>query len=154
MAPGFSVRVRWRMLDDPRWEVETEHAGFGSPEEAALFANGFGEAAAGGLEIVDGRCRLLLTDGGTRDAALQSAWRLRREPPDSWGVVADEDFDRRKVEDLDVTDGEFQALRYCVLGDGGAVDVKVSLDEEGHARVTVYPEPEPEDEGVLVLLPT
>jgi hypothetical protein len=60
---GYSGSIRWQAFRDPRWEIETRHPGFNSPEDAALYTAGFGHAAVEELELLDGGLHLRLTDG-------------------------------------------------------------------------------------------
>jgi hypothetical protein len=110
------------------------------------------------LRLALGQLRLGMADGQEGVATVVGAWRLEIAPVDPHTVVWDADFAPVELEQLVAEngmadgDGRFEALRYCVFGASGAVDVKVSLDENGDVEVTVFEEPELDDQVGLVLL--
>jgi hypothetical protein len=73
-------------------------------------------------------------------------------------VVLDGDFVPSELEQLvekaarEAGPNAFEALRYCVFSAAGPVDVKVAVDESGGVEVTVFDEPNFDDEDGLYLL--
>jgi hypothetical protein len=159
MLGPFVVRIRWRLVAAPTWELETEHGSFATPEGAALYANGVGARGLAGLRLASGQVRFNSADGLEGAASVAGAWRLAARPAHPLAVFSDGDFAPVEVDQLVAAnsrageDNLFEALRYCVFGADGAVDVKVTLDENGDVEVTVFEEPEPDAQVGLVLLP-
>ncbi len=140
----FSARIRWQSEIDPCFELETRHGGFPGAEEAALFANGFSEAAALDLRLTTGRLVLSLTNGSEIELQQDSVqvWEL----PDSgeeYQVADDSQFQLVPLTLNQVSgrglDGGFVALKYGVLGPDQAIaDVTVEVDETGLPEVKVH----------------
>jgi hypothetical protein len=140
----YAVRIRWQAAADPGWEVESHHGGFETAEDAALFANGLGDADVAALELGRGEFRLELTDGTVEalPPAAVTVWALE-SPTAGDGVATDTDFRRVPVEPPQLSkrglDGGFVPLGYAVLGPGGEpLDVTIAIDGDlGTLNVTV-----------------
>lgn len=151
---GFSVGIRWRFLNEPSWEVESTHWGFSSAEDAALFANGFGERCARHL-VLDRSRRTWWLQRAEGDLDLVDdvqVWCLSSASGGVLAIVTDEQFEQRTLRDLlavaVVDDARlvFSPLHYGVRGsDGRALDVALSLDEWWFLQVKVE-----EDQGSAV----
>jgi hypothetical protein len=155
VTKSYSVHVRWRVVEDPRWEIETGHLDCESAEAAALFANGLGPAALAGLEC-DRRCIVaVLNDGVRRPCEVVGVWRLAAYAGEPFELVTDEDFEPVTLETLETltpANRTFAPIRYCVYADGAALDVKVDLAEEtGTVEVTVFDEEPAELPGLRIL---
>jgi hypothetical protein len=156
---SFSVRIRWQAEVDCAWELETHHTGFGTAEEAALFANGLAEGGLAHLRLERGELRLGFTDGSSAamDPAAVTVWALAREAA---GRPSAADIDFRRIDvALPVLsrrglDGAFIALAYGVLDpERQPLDVRISLDEDlGTVDVSVATEGDnaSADEGLLL----
>lgn len=143
----FAARIRWQAEADPAWELETHHPGFSSAEDAALFANGYGDAGVADLRLDGGNLLLTLTDGSTAALAADGAsvWHFAGAIDENT-VARDVDFER-----VDLTfsalssrgiDGGFVPLVYAVLGPNAEpLDVSINVDELGMLRVTVERNP-------------
>jgi hypothetical protein len=155
MAGEFTARVRWRLLSDPRWEVETEHDGHGCAEDAALFANGLGPRALDGVELVGRELAARLADGTLQTCAVTSVWWLPFEPADRLDLVDDDSFVAGDMSEfvaaVAASPTRLDPLRYCVFCGSAAIDVKVAIADDGSVEVTVFEEPS-EDDVALVLL--
>jgi len=141
---SFTAVIRWRG-PDPEVEIETQHPGFETPEEAALFANGIPTASPQSLRLLsDTRIALVLGDGRCVQFILDTvtAWVLRPKPSSADAIVAsDNDCCPRPLEtlrQLPSTHGDYELAQYGVLEpDGDAVNVTVELAEGARLRVTV-----------------
>jgi hypothetical protein len=138
----YRVLIRWRSADS-RWEVETDHGGFPSGEDAALFANGLSACGAARLWMASGQVDLELTNG-RRVCAVDAVaiWHLGDEPV---GMAEDARFQRVMMTLSDLTriglDGPFEPRTFLVVDPVGvqlAADVEVDL-KRGIVRVTVGP---------------
>jgi hypothetical protein len=139
----FVARIRWQADADPTWEIETAHGGFETAEDAALFANGFLEAAADELRLDAGRLFLTLTDHSSIELSSEAVqiWRLRDDGTDCQ-VADDRDFERVliSIDRLSAMgfDGGFTQIKYGVANSAGAqVNVVLRLNEMGNLSVTV-----------------
>ena len=149
----FAALIRWQADADPSWEIETAHSGFGSPEDAALFANGFLDAGADELRLEGGRLYLTLSDHTCTEVPPDSVqvWRLRDDGTECQ-VADDLDFERASISIDRLSamgfDGGFTQLKYGVTDAAGAqVNVVLRLNETGNLTVTVQATPRaaPED---------
>ena len=139
----FTAHIRWQADVDPSWEIETQHVGFETAEDAALFANGFLEAGADELRLRSGHLSLALTDRSSVELGegVVQIWRLP-ESDDELQVADDVDFQRVSMTLPQLSalgfDGGFVQIKYGVTGSGGAqVQVAVTLNETGNLSVTV-----------------
>lgn len=143
MPPFFAVWIRWRCLCDGRWELETVHPAFTSPDAAAIFANGLWATGARRLWLTRGTLTVELNDGRCCPATgVVKIWRLGDGPSD---VTEDARFALVPLKlpylsDLGL-DGEFEPRQFLVLDPAGKqVDAWVHVDLDRHVvRVTVAP---------------
>lgn len=150
--PAFAARVRWRCEADPRWEMETLHAGFAQAEDAALFANGFSTRSPSLLELDRGRFHLGFTDGTAEQvrAGAYQLWRLPRDF-DPAHAADDSSFEPVDASPSDLSemglDGRWGQLAYGVVGPKGeGVDVLLEVDDTGGLKViTIDQQPEMAD---------
>jgi hypothetical protein len=155
----FVARLRWQADADPCWELETTHRGFATPEDAALFANGFADAGADELRLDSGRLALTMTDRSMIDLRPEAVqiWRLPDDGSDHQ-VADDVDFHRQSLTFGQLSaaglDGGFIQIKYGVMTSAGEpVDVAISLDETGLLSVTVEERPLDEvDQGASFTL--
>jgi hypothetical protein len=140
----FTARIRWQCDANPCFELETRHTGFATAEEAALFANGFSEAAAAELQLARGQVLFTRVDGSEseleRDAI--TVWHLPDDGQD-FQVADDEDFEVVPLSFAAMSamglDGGFLQIKYGVLGRSQeVVDVAVEINETGLPEVTVH----------------
>ena len=75
----YTTVLRWKE-PDPALELETCHAGFAIPEEAAIFASAFSETSPARLKLGRTGLRLFLVEG-TSPLNLQSRDSLDRRDP-------------------------------------------------------------------------
>jgi hypothetical protein len=144
-AATFTAVVRWRG-PDPTVEIETNHPGFATPEDAALFANAFSPDAPLGLRLgANASVMLVMTDGRYLPwyAADTTVWTI---PPDEISsedttLVDDGDFQPQPFSTCSFPPsavGEYQQAQYGVFDDQGApVNLSMDWDETDHLRITV-----------------
>jgi hypothetical protein len=137
------ARLRWQADADACWELETTHGGFATPEDAALFANGFAEAGADELRLDSGRLVLTLTDGSSVELPPDAVeiWRIPDDGHEHQ-VADDADFARVSLSLAELStgglDGGFIQIKYGVTTSAGEqIDVAISLDETGLLSLTV-----------------
>lgn len=143
-SESFSVRMRWQAEADCTWELETQHPGFPSAEEAALFANGLADVGVADLRLERGELRMVLADGSSMaiDPDAVTVWTLAKEAAGK-RAATDADFSRVEVPLATLSrhglDGAFVPLAYSVIGpDAEPIDVRILLDEDlGTMDVTV-----------------
>jgi len=144
-APTYTALIRWRG-PDPSLEIETSHAGFASPEEAALYANGISPASPQGLHLSsDGSATLHLGDHQEipcrRDQ--MTIWAIAPEALAASDIVVagDGDFVPVAISEIPLRSGahgDYLQAQYGVLDqDDKPVDVQVTWDEAERLRVTV-----------------
>ena len=149
----FTVQIRWRWCSDFHWELETTHRGFGSAEEAVLFATGLASNAVRRLWIERGVLILELEGGrlvehdGTTDV-----WKLSDEPAE---LPEDARFERVDtcLQDLGLQ-GMFAARCFLVVDSIGrplSISVQVDLQRDV-VRVTVALAAKP-DEVMPFIIP-
>jgi len=141
---SFTAVIR-RRGPDPAVEIETQHPGFDSPEEAALFANGIRTMSPQSLRLLsDTRIALVLGDGRCVQFILDTvtAWVLRPKTSSADVIVAnDNDYAPQPLDSLrqlPSAHGYYELAQYRVLGPADEpVNVTVELTEAGRLRVTV-----------------
>jgi hypothetical protein len=71
----YTAVLRWKG-PDPALELETRHAGFAIPEDAALFANAFSDNSPERLKLGRTGLRLFLVDGTSTSLTFElvTAW--------------------------------------------------------------------------------
>jgi hypothetical protein len=143
MPDRFTARLRWQADADPCWELETAHSGFTTPEDAALFANGFAAAGADDLRLLAGRLVMTLTDGTMLDLHPDAVqiWHLPDDGQEHQ-VADDGDFRRSLLTLAELSeaglDGGFNQIKYGVTTlTGEPVDVAINLDDTGVLSLTV-----------------
>jgi hypothetical protein len=143
--PTFTAVIRWRG-PDPAVEIETQHPGFDSPEEAALFANGIPPASPIGLHLAaDASAVLLLSDDReipcpSENIAFLAIPSNRLDNTDLF-VANDTDFEPLALAEVTArtsAHGDYVQAQYGVLDPNNApLDVQVDWDETDRLRVTV-----------------
>ena len=166
-SSAYSVRIGWHSdLLSPRWELQTEHAGFQNWIEPALFANGFTEPHPWLLRLTKRRLTLALTTGGSLVLAENTAARTAlprvhrrglgvrdpRETPglghiqfSAWYVNDDDYLQIDQDDELVVTCSAYRELREAtpaalsLLGLGGIwwPQSYQVIGPEGHIPVTI-----------------
>jgi hypothetical protein len=148
-APTYTAIIRWRG-PDPTLELETTHPGFGSPEEAALYANGIPPQTPSFLHLEsDGTAVLVLNDDTETACAaeLLSAWALPPDCPVTDGLIIadDEDFELLPRGELVLryaAHGDYIQAQYGILDPNGSpLDVRVDWDNSNRLRVTIFENP-------------
>jgi hypothetical protein len=151
----YRALIRWRSADR-RWEVETDHRGFPSAEDAALFANGLSAYGAARLWMADGQIALELTNGRrVSDVDAVAIWHLRDEPVE---MPEEARFQRVMMAISELSrlglDGPFEPWSFVVVDPLGvqlAADIEVDL-KRWVVRVTVGPV-DPPDGSTALLIP-
>jgi len=89
----YTAVLRWKG-PDPDLELETRHAGFAIPEEAALFANSFAENSPERLKLGRTGIRLFLVDGTSISLTFElvTAW-IADIPQDEGDILIADDSD-------------------------------------------------------------
>ena len=152
----YTAVLRWKG-PDPALELETRHAGFAIPEEAALFANSFSENSPERLHLGITGLRLFSLDGTNKSLtfALVTAW-IADFPQDVGGVLIADDSDYQpflgslaRLPERLTAHGDYVIAQYAVLGpDEKPIQVSVAMVGEEHLRVTVdeiFEEPNEEE---------
>ena len=145
LTPTFTAVVRWRG-PDPTIEIETRHPGFGTPEDAALFANAFSPNAPLGLRLAaKSSLQLLRSDDHYLDwpGGEATVWVLPAAASTGNEVVvaSDDDLEAQPFADFPFPAsafGDYEQAQYAVLDQNGSpIDVVVDWDERDRLRVTV-----------------
>lgn len=164
-ASTYTAIIRWRG-PDPSLELETRHPGFGSPEEAALYANGIPPGAPSLLHLASDGTAILVLNDETEIPCPPDRLTVWSFPANSVGtddvtVVYDEDFEPCPQGELEIrysAHGDYTQAQYGVLDPYEApLDVRVDWDSSNRLRVTVIdnppPVPQPAQVGSFGILP-
>jgi hypothetical protein len=157
----YTAVLRWKG-PDPALELETRHAGFAIPEEAALFANSFAENSPERLKLGRTGLRLFSVDGTSTSLTFElvTAWiaEIPEEESDVL-IIDDSDFQpflgsQARLPERHTAYGNYEIAQFAVLGpDAKPIQVSVSMDDEEHLRVTVeeiFEEPSEEEATSMI----
>ena len=160
LKPTYSALIRWRG-PDPAVEIETQHPGFHTPEEAALFANGISPCSPVALRLFPNAAVHLILNDDRIVAFPFDAITIYVLPPkfltsEPLQVANDTDFETRPlsaVPSMPTAHGDYEQAQFGVLDqDDSPLDVRVDWDEGDHLRVTVEENSAPPDHSTEFVL--
>jgi hypothetical protein len=138
----FTALMRWRG-PDPTIEIETSHPGFATPENAALFANGFSPNTPVELRLwSDSTLDFLLASGDyvRWHGGDVKVWALAPAAGEPIAAI-DSEFEAKPFADFRfpaTAFGDYRQTQYAVLDQkGNPIDLVVDWDEKSRLRITV-----------------